>query len=151
MSAILIRHVNLLIVTFLIALSMMLTETSGQYSYLVSSTEFEIFRDGVVRIVQTLYVNETAPSISLTLFSRYAENILVLDQDSMPLSYELLNPPNMTIITLGVFKVTTDYLASDLTTKEGNLWTFKVYTPYNATISLPSQSSLTEQVDIFNS
>jgi len=136
------HQVNFLIATLLIALSMMPTQAYGQYSYLVSSTEFEIFRDGIVRIVQTLYVNETAPSISLSLLSRSAENILVLDQDNMPLSYELLLSPNMTIITLGAFKVTVDYLAPDLTRKEGSLWTFQVTTPYNATISLPDQSSI---------
>ncbi|MBS7623910.1 hypothetical protein KEJ39_09625 [Candidatus Bathyarchaeota archaeon] len=115
---------------------------------MVSSTEFEIFRDGIVRIFQTLYVSETAPSISLSLCSRSAEDILVLDQDNMPLSYELLLPPNMTIITLGAFKVTVDYLAPDLTRKEGSLWTFQVKTPYNATISLPDQSNIVYLSDL---
>lgn len=142
------HQVNFLIATLLIALSMMPTQAYGQYSFLVSSTEFEIFRDGVVRIIQTLYVNETAPSISLSLLSRSAENILVLDQDNMPLSYELLLSPNMTIITLGAFKVTVDYLAPDLTRKEGSLWTFQVNIPYNATISLPDQSYIVYLSDL---
>ncbi|MEM3005031.1 MAG: hypothetical protein QXK96_07035, partial [Candidatus Bathyarchaeia archaeon] len=142
------RQPSFLIAALLIALIMMLTQAYGQDPYLVSSTEFEVFRDGIVRIVQTLYVNETAPSISLSLFSRSAEDILVLDQDNMPLSYELLLPPNITIITLGAFKVTVDYLAPDLTRKEGSLWTFQVNTPYNATISLPDQSSIVYLSDL---
>ena len=114
----------------------------GQQPYTVSSTEFVVFRDGVVRIEQTIYVDETVPSISLTLFSRFAESILAVDQANLPLSFEMIYPPNLTLITLGSSKVTLNYLASDLTRKKANVWTLSVNSSYPITMTLPDNSNI---------
>jgi uncharacterized membrane protein len=113
----------------------------GQEPYSIKSTDITVFRDGIVQVKHMINVNETELSISLTLLSSSTENLLVLDQDNIPLSYDIAQG-DISITTLGATKVTLEYLVSDLTKKEGSIWNFKVDIPYDATILLPEGSNI---------
>ena len=130
-----------LAITILFAVFLLLPVATAQETFSISSTEVHVFRDGVARVAQSFNVNETLVSISVVLLSSSVENVLVLDDVNMPVSYEL-TPPNITITTLGATKVTLDYLTSTLTRKEGEAWTLNLNTPYEATITLPKQSNI---------
>lgn len=113
----------------------------AQQLYSISSTEITIFRDGVAHVIQNLDVNETLVSISIALLSPSVENLIVLDENNMPLNYAI-EKQNITINTLGASRVTLDYFTSTLTRKDGNIWTLKLNTPYEVRIILPDQSNI---------
>jgi len=112
-----------------------------QQPYEVKSTEITVFRDGFIRVTQTISVNETSPFLTLKLLSPSVEDILVLDQANSPLSYDV-SAANITIDTLGATHVTLEYLTSTLTSKQGAVWTLAVNTPYSASIILPEKSTI---------
>ncbi|MCX8191664.1 MAG: hypothetical protein N3F06_02515, partial [Nitrososphaerales archaeon] len=131
---------QILIVALLMVLCLNLSRIYAQ-PYSISSTEIIIFRDGVAQVIQSLDVDESLVSISIPLLSHSVWNLLVLDEDNMPLSYTI-KLPNITITTLGASKVTLDYFTPTLTQKEGEVWTIKLNLPYEVKIILPERSNI---------
>jgi len=129
------------IFVFLLVGLMFFSSTSCQQPYEVKSIEITVFRDGFIRVTQTISVNETSPFLTLKLLSPSVEDILVLDQANSPLSYDV-SAANITIDTLGATHVTLEYLTSTLTSKQGAVWTLTVNTPYSASIILPEKSTI---------
>lgn len=109
--------------------------------YSIRSTELTVFRDGVILVRQRLSVNETIPSVTLTILTADAANLLVLDQRGIPLNYELLGS-NLTIQSLGASQVTLVYETQSLTKKQGGVWTILFSAPYNVTAFLPEESTI---------
>ncbi|MEM2922650.1 MAG: hypothetical protein QXF26_10100, partial [Candidatus Bathyarchaeia archaeon] len=46
-------------------------------------------------------------------------------------------PQNISIITLGANRVTLEYATSELTKKDGRVWTFRAHIPFEAIVTLP--------------
>lgn len=113
---------------------------NGQFA--AESTTLTVFRDGLVRVTQVLVVNQSVPAIKLSLLSPSVGNVLVLDQANLPLSYEI-SRGNITIFTVGASQVTLEYDTTDLTRKEGGVWTLILNTSYDTTVVLPRDSIVT--------
>ena len=107
----------------------------------VDSTELQIYRDGLVRVTQTLTVNETIPVLNLPLLSSSVDNFIVLDENQTVLDYEIQGT-NLTIYTLGTTSVSVQYDSPSLTQKDAEVWTLLVDTPYNMTAILPQDSTI---------
>jgi uncharacterized membrane protein len=107
----------------------------------VESTNLQIYRDGLVRVTQTLSVNETLPAVTLPLLNSSVNNFIVLDENQTVLDYEV-DGTNLTVFTLGATGVSLQYDTHSLTRKDFDVWTFLVDTPYNITVQLPEESTL---------
>ncbi|KON33471.1 hypothetical protein AC477_01550 [miscellaneous Crenarchaeota group-1 archaeon SG8-32-1] len=107
----------------------------------IESTDLQIYRDGLVRISQTLFVNETFPVITLSLLNSSVSNFIVLDENHTVLDYEV-SGINLTVFTLGTKIVTLQYDTNSLTKKDFEVWSLILNTPYNLTVSLPEESTI---------
>ncbi|MCW4014984.1 MAG: hypothetical protein NWF06_01300 [Candidatus Bathyarchaeota archaeon] len=108
----------------------------------VESTDIQIYRDGLVRVTQTLIVNETLPVVTLSLLDSLVDNFIVLDENQTVLDYEIAAQDDLSIFTLGTKSVSIQYDTSSLTKKDFEVWTFLVDSPYNLTVLLPAQSTI---------
>jgi len=135
------RPARIVVSAIFLCLSITTLTSFAFETYSVASTEVVLFRDGVAEVRQILNVNETLVSISLPLLSSSVTSVLVLDQNMAPLSYEIVSQ-NISVVTLGATQVTLEYATSDLTKKEGRVWTFVVSMPYEAKVTLPEQAEV---------
>jgi len=114
---------------------------ADESEFQVESTNLQIYRDGLVRVTQTLSVNETLPAVTLPLLNSSVNNFIVLDENQTVLDYEV-DGVNLTVFTLGATSVSLQYDTNSLTMKDAEVWTFLVDTPYNLTVQLPEESTV---------
>jgi len=112
---------------------------ADETEFQVESTKLQIYRDGVVRVTQTLIVNDTVPAVTLPLLNSSVNNFIVLDENQTVLDYDI-DGINLTVFTLGTTSVSLQYDTDSLTKKDFDVWTFLVDTPYNLTVQLPEES-----------
>jgi hypothetical protein len=60
-----------------------------ELEFQVESTNLQIYRDGLVRVTQTLLVNETFPVVTLPLLASSVDNIIMVDENQTVLDYEI--------------------------------------------------------------
>ena len=125
---------------FVLLLSVTVT-IAGVTEFQVDSTDLQIYRDGLVRVTQTLSVNETLPVVTFSLLNSSVYNFIVLDENQTVLDYELYGA-NLTIFTLGTTSVSVQYDTHSLTMKDAEVWTFLIDAPHNITVRLPEDSTI---------
>jgi len=125
---------------FILFLSATVT-AADETEFQVESTNLRIYRDGVVRVMQTLIVNDTVPVVTFSLLNSSANNFIVLDENQTVLDYNI-DGINLTVFTLGTTSVSLQYDTHSLTRKDFDMWTFLVDTPYNLTVQLPEESTV---------
>jgi uncharacterized membrane protein len=130
---------------FLVFLGILLVygaaDVSGETTYDVQSTELTLYRDGLVHCEQKIALDGYLPKLTLPLVSESAENILLLDENSTSVDYDVMGV-NLTVYALGAKSLLLEYDTMQLTWKEAEVWTMnmnyqhnmKVYLPYNSTI-----------------
>lgn len=114
---------------------------ADETEFQVESTNLQIYRDGLVRVTQTLIVNETLPAVTLPLLNSSVNNFIVLDENQTVLDYEV-DGINLTVFTLGTTSVSLQYDTDSLTKKDFGVWSLIVDTPYNLTVLLPEESTV---------
>jgi len=114
---------------------------ADETEFQVESTDLQIYRDGLVRVTQTLIVNDTVPALTLPLLNSSVNNFIVLDENHTVLDYEA-NGINLTVFTLGTTSVSLQYDTNSLTKKDFDVWSLIVDTPYNLTVQLPEESTV---------
>lgn len=107
----------------------------------IDSVELVVYRDGLVHVTQALAVNETVPAITVELLVPIVENVIVVDENSVLLDYEI-EEFNITVFTLGAGKAVIEYDTVMLTRKEAGVWTLTLHNPYNLTLKLPEGSTI---------
>ena len=131
--------------SFLTILAVMLVagvaNVSGQTTLEVQSTELTLYRDGLVHCEQEILLDEFLPEATILLVSESPQNILLLDENSTALDYQIAGE-NLTAYTLGAKKLSAEYDTMQLTRKEAEVWTLNINYPYNTTIYLPSNSTI---------
>jgi len=125
---------------FILLLSVTVAATD-ETEFQVESTNLQIYRDGLVRVTQTLIVNETLPAVTLPLLNSSVNNFIVLDENQTVLDYDV-DGINLTVFTLGTTSVSLQYDTHSLTKKDFGVWTLIVDTPYNLTVQLPEESTV---------
>ena len=113
----------------------------AQPNFEIESSNLIVYKDGLVHVSQVLLANELSPELALALLSSSIENVMILDENQMQVDYEI-SQGNLTIFTLGVEHVFVEYDTITLTSKEAEVWTLFVDNPYNATVSLPQDSTI---------
>jgi len=134
------RTVYVSFTIFILLLSATVT-AADESGFQVESTNLQIYRDGLVRVTQTLIVNETVPVVTLPLLNSSVNNFIVVDENQTVLDYEV-DGVNLTVFTLGATSVSLQYDTNSLTRKDAEVWTFLVDTPYNLTVQLPEESTV---------
>jgi len=114
---------------------------ADETEFQVESTNLQVYRDGLVRVTQTLIVNETVPAVTLPLLNSSVNNFIVLDENQTFLDYDI-DGINLTVFTLGTTSVWLQYDTDSLTRKDFDVWTLIVDTPYNLTVQLPEESTV---------
>ncbi len=119
------------------------------------SLSLTVYLDGFVLIEHELGVNQSYPTVNVTLLGGARENMLVLDGHGLPLDYSTTG--NYAIVnSLGADAVKISYITQELTSKMGQAWTLTTETWLNTTIILPksatvlSLSAVPEQIESSN-
>ena len=110
-------------------------------SFQVDTTNLQVYRDGLTHVSQSISVDTLASSITIELLSDSVENVLVLDENQMPVDFTV-NGSNITILTLGEEQVTLDYDTLALTKKDAETWTLLTDGSYDLLVSLPTNATL---------
>lgn len=103
---------------------------------------FTVYGDGVVSVDYSIDVDPTLVKVKVTVFGTILRDVLVVDQDGLPLDYAVSDSV-MEVDSLGSISVTMAYSPSDLTSKTGSLWIFNASTSTTSSISLPAGSTIT--------
>jgi uncharacterized membrane protein len=127
--------------TILFLLMSSTVAAADENEFQVESTDLQVYRDGLVRVTQTLSVNETVAAVTFPLLNSSADNFIVLDENQTVLDYEV-DGGNLTVFTLGATTVSLQYDTTSLTRKDFDVWTFLVDAPYNLTVQLPEESTV---------
>ena len=114
---------------------------AAQSSFEVESIDLNVYRDGVVHVTQTLTVDELAPEITVTLLSSSVENIIVVDENQLPVDYEV-SGADFSVFTLGAERAVIEYDTVALTSKEAEVWTLITDNPYTLSVLLPQNSTI---------
>jgi uncharacterized membrane protein len=115
---------------------------SAQVSYESAKHNIIVYRDGVVLVLQQFKINQSVAQINIPLLSPSASSILATDQLKAAISFERIGR-NITVYTLGATVAYVEYQISDITSKEGAVWTLKMNLPEKANLTLPDQATIT--------
>jgi uncharacterized membrane protein len=113
----------------------------GQALYTPYELSFTVYADGYAAVDYSADVDPLRPSVNVTLFGSLYIDILVEDQDGLLLDYSP-SEGGLSIDTLGSISVLVSYFTQDLTSKSGQIWTFAVAAPVDASIILPEGSTI---------
>lgn len=97
------------------------------------------YLDGFVLVSHELTLNQTFPSVNVTLLGEAQEDMLVIDEQSFPLEYEIVNGEAI-IYSLNADQIKISYSTPDLTSKTGKYWTLTAQVPASTNIILPENA-----------
>ncbi len=92
--------------------------------------------DGVTRLDYLFEAEVTSLQTNVTLLGENIQDLFILNEDGLPLEYEEADEV-ITIYSLGSSLVNLSYLTSDLTGKNGVIWSLSVEVPVSTEILLP--------------
>ena len=100
-----------------------------------------VYSDGFVFVDYTVLLDPTFPTQNITIFGQVLENLLVVDEQGLPLDYAF-NDSELVVDSLGTNEAQISYLTADLTSKQGRYWTLTLDAPADAVIVLPTQATI---------
>ncbi len=100
-----------------------------------------VLSDGTTEVNYKLYVNSTEVSVLLALPGSPYQNLLISNQDRLPLEYTL-NSSGVTVETLGSSSLDIIYFTQSLTSKTENIWELNLTAPITCKIVLPEGSMI---------
>ena len=100
-----------------------------------------VYLDGFVQVNHELEINQTYPSVNVSLLGEAYEELLVADEQNLPLDYAVVNG-EANIHSLGASRIRLSYFTADLTSKTGKYWTLSTEVSVNATVVLPEAASI---------
>ena len=112
----------------------------AQYAFSSPKTlDFTIYADGTTHVFYQTDVDTQSPDYALNLYGTNIENLVVQDENNTLLSSKT-NANIATIATLGSSSIKADYDTPDLVSKNGKTWTFRVNSPMDYSVLLPTNS-----------
>jgi len=105
------------------------------------SLTLTVYLDGFVLINHELELNQTYPSVNVTLLGEAHEDLLVVDEKSLPLDYSVATGKAV-IYSLNATQIKISYFTPDLTSKTGKYWTLSANVSTNARVILPEDTSI---------
>lgn len=113
----------------------------NELGYRVDSVEIVVYRDGLAHVTHALTISEAFPAVNVELLASAIENVIVVDENSVLLDYEIVDF-NLTLFSLGAVRALIEYDTVMLTRKKAGVWTLTLDNPYNLTIKLPEDSTI---------
>jgi uncharacterized membrane protein len=110
----------------------------------------QLYPDGIVDIEYIIETEPEKPRINVTLFGVIYSDLIILDQDELPLDYTH-NSGYITIDTLGSRKAEIFYSTSDLTNKTASTWSLSMIPSTEALLMLPVEATILGLVPTPNS
>jgi len=98
-----------------------------------------VYLDGFVLINHELELNQTYPSINVTLLGETYEDLLVVDEKSLPLDYSAATG-KATIYSLNATQTKISYFTPDLTSKTGKYWSLSTEVSTSTKVILPEDA-----------
>jgi uncharacterized membrane protein len=105
------------------------------------SLTITIYLDGYVLVDHRLELDQTYPSVKVTLLGETFEDMLVVDELNLPLKYTPFEGEAI-IHSLDASQIRLTYFTQDLTSKTGKYWAFGAEVPSETTIVLPEATSI---------
>ena len=133
------RGWGVLLLVVLISASPMHIALSADYT--PSSLIVIVYSDGIVGVEYHVESDPTAVRVSMPLFGSTFTDLLVVNQDGLPLVTTQLGS-TITVDSLGASRLTLTYSTQELTSKLGILWTLNVTSPVNLDVLLPSGATI---------
>lgn len=127
--------VPLLTIGIILAVVLPVQHSSGS----LKTLDLIIYSDGTTHISQQSTADTQDPEITVNLFGKTIDNFVAQDQDGLLLTYEI-NGKNAKIQTFGASSVSIDYDSYDLVSKQGKIWTFKIDSPIDYTLTMPEDT-----------
>jgi hypothetical protein len=126
----------------LIYLITLIPRTVSADSYaLPIDLSFTIFSDGVTSVEYYVEVDPTQVTVQAQLYGLMFEDLLVLDQDGLPLEF-IVNESRISVDSLGATNLDISYLTPSMTGKKGAIWIFNASSPITCKIILPPSSTI---------
>jgi uncharacterized membrane protein len=100
-----------------------------------------VYVDGFVFVDYTLQVDPTSPTQNITVFGQILEELIVIDNDGLPLDYSI-NGSVLNIDSLGANRIDITYLTQDLTSKDGRYWTLTIDAPISTQITTAEETAI---------
>ena len=113
--------ISVFLLTFMMFPLLSITIVNSTDLYTPLTLTLNVYSDGNVIIRYDIITDSTYPTINVSLFGKLIEDLLVIDEVSLPLSY-VLNDSNLTIYSLGAEHVEISYLTQEITEKSGRYW-----------------------------
>ncbi len=113
----------------------------AQQAYTPNELILTVYSDGIVRVEYQVKIDVTYPSVEIPLFGAVYEDLIVEDQDGIPLDYTTVEM-GIRVYTLGASSTRVTYFTSDLTSKSGRIWVLTFDSPVNSTIILPEEATI---------
>jgi uncharacterized membrane protein len=117
------------------------TIVSASSPIVLESLTLTTYLDGFILVSHKLTLNQTFPSVNVTLLSEAHENFLVIDEQSLPLEYAIANS-EVIIYSLNASQIEISYSTPDLTMKTGKYWTLTAQVPTSTKVLLPENASI---------
>lgn len=127
--------VPLLAIGIILAVILPAQHSSGS----LKTLDLIVYPDGTTHVSQQSTANTQDPELTVSLFGKTIDNFVAQDQDGLLLTYEI-NGDNAKIQTFGASSVSIDYDSYDLVSKEGKIWTFKIDSPIDYTLTMPEDT-----------
>lgn len=133
-----------IILIFLLAL--LLQSTNAEYAraedeYTPESLFLTVYADGMVDVEYVVTVDPLLATVTIPLPGVIYENLLVVNEMDVPLDSSILDG-NLSVDTLGSWKLTFLYTTADLTSKVGRVWILQTDSPINSTVKLPADATV---------
>ncbi len=127
--------VPLLAIGIILAVILPAQHSSGS----LKTLDLIVYPDGTTHVSQQSTADIQDPELTVSLFGKTTDNFVAQDQDGLLLTYEI-NGNNAKIQTFGASSVSIDYDSYDLVSKEGKIWTFKIDSPIDYTLTMPEDT-----------
>jgi uncharacterized membrane protein len=105
------------------------------------SLTLTVYLDGFVLVNHELELNQTYPSVNVTLLGEAHEDLLVFDEKSLPLDYSVATGKAI-IYSLNATRIKISYFTPDLTSKTGKYWTLSTKVSTSTRVILPEDASI---------
>jgi len=131
--------------SILLALSILLLNQQGAvYSaeqYRAENLFLTVYADGRVIVDYTVSLDVDLPRVTISIFGRLVEEMVVVNEEKMPVEYEVGNG-TVTVDSLGSSMVTMTYTTSDLVNKKGGTWVLILDSPITFSVELPKDVTI---------
>jgi uncharacterized membrane protein len=117
----------------IMAISIPIQSTFGS----IRTLELIVYPDGTTHISSEILADPLEPDFSVKLFGTTIDNFVAQDENGFLLSADI-EKDSALIETLGASIITVNYDIQDLVSKDGRIWSFKINSPVEYSLLMPS-------------